>query len=75
MPKKAPQKKPISLKWGLMTAMVACWVIPIVTIVVVAGVLLNHSYEKNLRQSVSANVDHAMEQTALRLTEIGRAHV
>ena len=68
MPKKAPQKKPISLKWGLMTAMVACWVIPIVTIVVVAGVLLNHSYEKNLRQSVSANVDHAMEQTALRLT-------
>ena len=68
MPKKSPQKKPISLKWGLMTAMVACWVIPIVTIVVVAGVLLNHSYEKNLRQSVSANVDHAMEQTALRLT-------
>lgn len=68
MRRKYTQRKPISLKWGLMTVMVACWVIPIVTIVLVAGILLNHSYERNLRESVSANVDHAMEQTALRLS-------
>lgn len=61
-------KRPISLKWGLMTVMVACWVIPIVTIVLVAGMLLNRSYERSLRESVSANVDHAMEQTVLRLS-------
>ena len=64
---KARTHRPISLKWGLMAVMVACWVIPIVTIVVVAGVLLNHNYERSLRESASANVDHAMEQVVLRL--------
>ena len=69
MQKKVSQHKPISLKWGLMAVMMACWVIPIVTIVVVAGVLLNRNYEQSLRESVSTSVDHAMEQTTLRLSD------
>ena len=69
MQKRVLQRRPISLKWGLMAVMVACWVIPIVTIIVVAGVLLNRNYEQSLRESVSNSVDHAMEQTTLRLSD------
>ncbi len=69
MRKKTAEKRPLSLKWGLMAVMVACWVIPIVAIVAVAGMLLNHNYEQSLRESVSASVDHAMEQTTLRLSD------
>ena len=68
MQKTHASKRPISLKWGLMTGLLACWVIPIIAIVVVAGVLLNQNYERSLRESISANVDHAMEQTVLRLS-------
>ena len=68
MRKTCVSRRPISLKWGLMTGLLACWVIPVIAIVVVAGVLLNHNYERSLRESISANVDHAMEQTVLRLS-------
>ncbi len=61
------ERKPFSLKWGLTAVMVACWVIPIVTIVIVAGVLLNRNYEQSLRESITASVDHAMAQTMLQL--------
>ena len=68
MQKTRASKRPISLKWGLMTGLLACWVIPVVAIVVVAGVLLNHNYERGLRESISANVDHAMAQSVLHLS-------
>ena len=68
MQKTRTSKRPISLKWGLMTGLLACWVIPVVAIVVVAGVLLSHNYERSLRENISANVDHAMEQTVLHLS-------
>ena len=61
------ERKPFSLKWGLTAVMAACWVIPIVTIVIVAGVLLNRNYEQSLRESITASVGHAMEQTTLQL--------
>ena len=60
------RKKPISLKWGVMTIILTCWVLPIVMIVTTAGVLLSRSYEKNLRAGMQASVEHAMEQTVLR---------
>ena len=61
------ERKPFSLKWGLTAVIAACWVIPIVTIVIVAGVLLNRNYEQSLRESITASVGHAMEQTTLQL--------
>ena len=61
------ERKPFSLKWGLTAVMAACWVIPIVTIVIVAGVLLNRNYEQSLCESITASVGHAMEQTTLQL--------
>lgn len=56
----------ISLKWGVMTMILLCWVVPIVMVVTTAGVLLSRSYEKNLRSAMQVSVDHAMEQTVLR---------
>lgn len=60
------RKTPISLKWGVMTIILTCWILPIVMIVTTAGVLLSRSYEKNLRTGMQASVEHAMEQTVLR---------
>ena len=60
------RKKPISLKWGVMTIILTCWILPIVMIITTAGVLLSRSYEKNLRTGMQASVEHAMEQTVLR---------
>lgn len=59
-------RKPISLKWGVLTMILLCWVLPIVMIVTTAGMLLNRSYEKNLQAAMQESVSHAMEQTVLR---------
>ncbi len=60
-------KRPISLRWGLLTTIVVCWVVPIIVVVIVAGILLNGYYEGFLRQTVQTSAESAMRQIELRL--------
>lgn len=64
------KREGLSLRWGVSSAVVLCWVIPIVTIVLVAGFLLKHNYEKDLRQTVVAETEHAMKQMELRVEAV-----
>lgn len=59
----------ISLKVGLMTTIVICWLAPIVTIVVLAGLLLGHSYQQSVRQEMETAAENAMEQVQMRLED------
>ena len=40
----------ISLKAGLMATIVICWLVPIVTVAVLAGILLETSYRQSGRR-------------------------
>lgn len=59
----------ISLKAGLLTTIVICWLAPIVTIVVLAGLLLGHSYQQSVRQEIETAAENAMEQVQMRLED------
>ena len=59
----------ISLKAGLLTTIVICWLVPIVIVVVLAGLLLENSYRRSVRQEVEAAAENAMEQVQTRLLD------
>lgn len=59
----------ISLKAGLLTTIVICWLAPIVTVVVLAGLLLGDSYRQSVRQEVETAAENAMEQVQTRLQD------
>ena len=45
-------KRPVSLRWWLAAAVLACWLLPILIVTLTAGVLLNRSYTESLRRVV-----------------------
>lgn len=59
----------ISLKAGLLTTIVICWLVPIVIVVVLAGLLLENSYRRSVQQEVEAAAENAMEQVQTRLLD------
>lgn len=59
----------ISLKAGLLTTIVICWLAPIVTVVVLAGILLGNSYRQSVQQEVQTAAENAMEQVQTRLQD------
>ena len=59
----------ISLKAGLMATIVICWLAPIVTVAVLAGILLETSYRQSVRQEVDRAAENAMEQVQMRLED------
>lgn len=63
------RRRKISLKAGLMTTIVICWLAPIVTIVVLAGLLLGHSYKQSVQLEVETAAESAMEQVQTRLQD------
>lgn len=63
------RKAKISLKAGLMTTIVICWLVPIVIVVVLAGILLGNSYRQSLQQEVDAAAENAVEQVQARLMD------
>ena len=48
--------KKISLRSGLVSAILICWLMPIVIIVTLSGILLNNNYRKSIQQVV--NTEH-----------------
>lgn len=59
----------ISLKAGLLATIVICWLAPIVTVVVLAGILLGNSYSQSVRQEVETAAENAMERVQTRLQD------
>ncbi len=60
-------KPKISLKLGLMTTIVICWLVPIIIIVTLAGILFGDNYRRSVRQEMDASADYALRQVQVLL--------
>lgn len=61
------KKRKISLKLGLLSAIVTCWLVPILIVMILTGVLFGRSYRKNVRQEVTVSIESAMRQVQMQL--------
>lgn len=56
-----------SLKMGLITTIVICWLVPIVIVMTVASTLLEHTYRENTLRQTHDTASNAMSQVQMRL--------
>ena len=59
----------ISLKLGLMTTIVICWLVPIIIIVALAGILFGDNYRRSVEQEIAASADYALRQVQVQLSD------
>lgn len=62
-------KRKISLRFGLVTAILICWLMPILFIVTLSGVLLNSNYQNAIRQQIQAEATSALTQVQMNLSD------
>ena len=67
------EKKPISLRTHLLSIVLLCWVLPILSVTLLAGLLLGRSYEQATRQELDSRAQNAVEQTAIRMDAVFEA--
>lgn len=61
--------KRFSLKSGLLAMILACWLIPIVIVLMVAGAFFERTYSQTIEQEIDFSAQKAMEQVQSRLEE------
>ena len=61
--------KRFSLKSGLLAMILACWLIPIVIVLTVAGAFFERTYSQTIEQEIDFSAQKAMEQVQSRLEE------
>ena len=62
-------KPKISLKLGLMTTIVICWLVPILIIVALGGILFGDNYRRSVEQEIAAGADYALRQVQVQLSD------
>ncbi len=60
-------KRRISLKTGLLSIIVSCWLMPIFIVVVLSAVLFGSSYRQTVYDEMNTSMDSAMRQVQLQL--------
>lgn len=58
-----------SLRSGLVTAILICWLMPIACIVTLSGILLNSNYQKSIRQQIQSEAANALGQVQTNLAD------
>ena len=71
MMKKA--KQPLSLHDRLLTAVLLCWVLPVISFMILSGVLIGRSTERAARQELDSRARNAIEQLEMRLEAVFEA--
>lgn len=61
--------KRFSLKSGLLAMILACWLVPIVIVLTVAGAFFERTYSQTIEQEIDFSAQKAMEQVQSRLEE------
>ena len=54
------QQKKISLQSGLQMAILMCWLVPLLIVVLLAGVLLNRGYVNSVQQEINTSAENAL---------------
>ena len=67
------KKQPTSLRWRLVSAVLICWILPVLGVMTLAGFLLNNSYERAARQDMESRMQNAMEQLEMRVDAVFEA--
>ena len=62
-----------SLHARLTTAVLLCWVLPVLSVMILTGILIGRNYEKSSRQDLEARAANALDQTELRLDAVFEA--
>lgn len=62
-------KRKISLRSGLVAAILICWLMPIVSIVMLSGILLDSNYQKSVRQEIRYEAENALDQVRMQLED------
>ena len=62
-------KKPVSLKMGLLTTIVICWLLPILIVMVLSGVLFGCSYRQNVLDEIDLSAHNALLQVQVQLED------
>ncbi len=60
-------KRRISLKTGMLSIIVSCWLVPIFIVVVLSGVLFDRSYREKVYQEMDASFGSAIRQVQMQL--------
>lgn len=68
--KQEKTKRQFSLRLRLVSTILACWVVPIVIVVALAGMLLSSNYEQSMRQKLDSGAENAMGQLEMRMAAI-----
>lgn len=63
------KQKKVSLKWGLMTAIVMSWLAGMIIVVSIAGILLNNSFRTNLENTVKQDAESILTQISIRMSD------
>ncbi len=67
------KKQPTSLRARLVTAVLICWILPVLGVMALAGYLLGSSYERATRQELGTRMQNAMEQLEMRMDAVFEA--
>lgn len=59
----------VSMKWGLMTAIVICWLAAMIIVVSIAGILLNNNFQNNLENTVKQDAESILTQISMRMSD------
>ena len=60
-------KKKMSLRLGLLTVIVICWLVPLILVVALAGLLLENSYQASAQQEIDTSAKNALRQVQMQL--------
>ena len=64
------KKKQISLRSGLVTTVLLCWLLPMIFMLMMGVILLGRSYRKSARESVDADATLVMQQIQMDLEDV-----
>ena len=67
------KKQPRSLRSRLLATILLCWVLPVLSVMVLAGVLVGRSYEQSARQALESRAENALEQLQIRMETVFEA--
>ena len=60
-------KKKMSLRTGLLSMFVLCWIVPIILVMTLAGILLGRTYQESAEAMVRSSADYAFSQVKRQL--------
>ncbi|MBQ6365371.1 MAG: histidine kinase [Oscillospiraceae bacterium] len=61
---------PMSLHSRLLTAVLLCWILPVLIVIVLAGSLIGNSYERSSQMELKNRAENALEQIGIRFNSV-----